>query len=391
VSGRAPAPDLLHGASAIGPGPTPPGVADFDLGGSVAVRLIGASPADLAAAVRIFGAPTAAPSRAPEVTLRFTPRVEPGELTWIERGTTGFSDGRFFVFQLGRRRVRACLSLDASDGWKIACESGSLPSRLILPVVRLAALRRGAAALHASAFAFGGRGVLASGWPHGGKTTALLAFMERGARFVADDWVLLACDGSRVTGLPGTVTISDAHARSPLVRGQPRGAPELLRGAAGWAGRRLRRWPSGGPNGGASSGVLERIGGALARRAERHVEAETLFGDPLPSVAPDVLFLMARHARPGVHVEPVDADAAATRLACASGREELGLLPLLHAYRFAFPESRGARFAEEAPALRERLLRGALARTRAYLVRHPAEADPAALHSAMAPLIEGAS
>src|SRR5690606_33433862 len=122
---------------------------------------------------------------------------------------TGFSRDGLYLLRDGRRRVRARVTFgDGGGAWTLECERGAGRVPLLQPMVRLAALRRRSVPLHAAAFEVDGVGVIASGWAHGGKTTALLAFMERGARFLADDWVLLAEDGSRMVGLPGPVTVS---------------------------------------------------------------------------------------------------------------------------------------------------------------------------------------
>jgi hypothetical protein len=133
------------------------------------------------------------------------------------------------------------------------------------------------------------------------------------------------------------------------------------------------------------------VGGALLRRGERHFDAAKLFGETIREARPAVLLLMMRHESPAVCVEPMDAGAAATRLACASGHEDLPFVSLCHGYGFAFPGSDGVRFVtRDAPALRERWLREALVPLRAYVVRHPRGVDSADLHAATAPLIETA-
>ena len=365
---------------------------DFEVGGVVGVRLLDPTECDVAAARRVLGEPSTPIGRVPDLTVRFTPKLRAPELTWVEPEAAGFSDQGLFVFRVGRKPARTRVSFDADGGaWELLCESGRACFPLLLPLVRVAALRRSAVPLHAAAFVVNGRGVIASGWPHGGKTSALLAFMERGARYAADDWVLLSADGARLNGMPGAVTLSDAQARSSFVRTHGGGAADVLRSAAGWAGRTLPRSLPEGTRAGTLGKAADRVGRALVRRAERRFEPEHLFGERIRDAEPHVLFLMTRHQAPDVRVEPLDPGQAATRLACAAGREELPLLSLCHAYHFAFPASQGVRFLYEAAALRERILRGAVGRLRAFVVRHPPGVHTEALHSAMAPLIEAAA
>jgi hypothetical protein len=364
---------------------------DYEVAGTVGVRLFAPTATDATTARRVLGEPSRPLDRAPELTVRFTPQLIPSGLSWVETGAVGFSDEGLFVYRVGRTPARFRLSFDGAGGaWELLCESGRPSLPLLLAIVRLAALRRGVVPLHAAAFVVNGHGVIASGWSHGGKTSALLAFMERGARYVADDWVLVSPDGARMWGLPGPVTISDAHARSPLVRIHARGTEDVLRSAAGWAGRTFPWSLPARTRAGTVADAASKVGRALIRRAERHFDPEQLFGERVRDAEPHVLFLMMRHQATDVRVEPIDAARAATCLASAGGQEELPLLSLCHAYRFAFPDSMGVRFVDEAPALRERLLRAALGRLRTYVVRHPIGVDSGALYQAMSPLIGGA-
>jgi hypothetical protein len=321
--------------------------------------------------------------------VRFAERVTADDLCWIEPDGSGFSDDGYFLLKAGRKPIRARISFDAPEGgWELLSERGSPSVPYLLPMVRLSALRHGWVPLHAAAFEVAGRGVIASGWAHGGKTSALLAFMENGARYVADDWVLLSASGARMRGLAGELSLTDAQAaRAPGGAAHPRRG-ELLRRAAAWSGGALPRALPARIRGGALSRAATRVGGALSRRAQRVFAAEEIFGERLELATPRVLFVMMRHEGRDVQVEPITARAAAVRLASASGFEELPFLGCSLGYRFAFPDRAGVAFVEEAAALRARLLAGAMAGIRAYLVRHPRIADTEMLHAAMAPLLE---
>jgi hypothetical protein len=363
---------------------------DFDLSGIVGVRLESATPADVKAARRSLGGePSRALARSPDIRVRFEERVSASDLCWVEQDGSGFSDDGYFLLRAGRRPAKARISFDAPEGaWELISESGAPSVPHLLPMVRLAALKHGWVPLHAAAFEVNGRGVIASGWAHGGKTSALLAFMERGARFVADDWVLLSASGVRMRGLAGELSLTDEQAaRAPRqsARGR-RGA--LLRRAAGWCGGALPRVVPTRARGGYLSRAADKVGGALARRAQRSFPAEEVFGQRVELSTPRVLFVMMRHQGHDVRVEPISPRAAVVRLSSASGFEELPFLGCSLGYRFAFPERSGPTFIEEAAALRTRLLVGATAGIRAYLVRHPRVADTATLHAAMAPLLE---
>jgi hypothetical protein len=362
---------------------------DFDLSGIVGVRL--EAPlleGDVIAAGRTLGEPPGSLDRPPDIRVRFARELAPGDLCWVEPDRFGFSDQGFFVITSSRRPARARISFDEpGGGWALVTESGRRSLPHLLPMVRLAAFGHAWVPLHAAAFQVEGLGVLASGWAHGGKTSALLAFMERGARYVADDWTLLSADGTRMRGLSGALSLTDEQlARTPLGPAHVRGG--LLRRAAAWSGRALPALVPGRGRGGALARVAERVGGALERRARRSVEPEEVFGERLDLATPRVLFIMMRHEARRVSVEAVPPREAAARLASASGFEELPFLGCSLAYRFAFPERPGAAFVERAAELRLQLLEGALAGLSAFVVRHPRAADPAALHQAMARCLE---
>src|SRR5690606_6066763 len=74
-------------------------------------------------------------------------------------------------------------------------ESGASSVPQLVSVVNLTALAKGIMPIHASAFQFNGASVIASGWPKGGKTSSLFAFLSKGAQFVSDDWLSVDHDG----------------------------------------------------------------------------------------------------------------------------------------------------------------------------------------------------
>jgi len=71
---------------------------------------------------------------------------------------------------------------------------GVLVRRILLPALQVAMPFRRAVAIHATACAFGERGVVVAGWSESGKTEVALALCETGAGFVADKWTVLTAD-----------------------------------------------------------------------------------------------------------------------------------------------------------------------------------------------------
>ena len=113
---------------------------------------------------------------------------------------------------------------------------------LLVPIVNLTALANGALPLHASAFVHRGTGVVATGWSKGGKTEALLAFSANGARYVGDEWVYVAADGSRVSGIPSPF----GYGTGICTTSRPSGVGSARGSGRGWRpSERCTPWGSG--------------------------------------------------------------------------------------------------------------------------------------------------
>jgi hypothetical protein len=90
--------------------------------------------------------------------------------------------------------------------------NGAIRTSLMRTVRELAmnhAYASGGLLLHAAAAARGNRAVLVAGESAAGKTTFLLRLLRQGAAFVANDRVLVRCDGGavRARGMPSVVTL----------------------------------------------------------------------------------------------------------------------------------------------------------------------------------------
>ena len=73
-----------------------------------------------------------------------------------------------------------------------------------MAILNFTLLSKDCVPLHASAFTHQGKGILLTGWSKGGKTEALLAFAQHGARYVGDEWIILSGDGERCTAFRKT-------------------------------------------------------------------------------------------------------------------------------------------------------------------------------------------
>lgn len=363
---------------------------DVDLHGVVGLRFLGAAARDAAAVRREYGvleAPLAAP---PDLVVRFVDRLPLRDFCFVEHGRNGFAGEDFVVLAHGRRRAGVVLPLDRLGGpCEIVCERGRPFLAVLRPVVRLLALARGWVPLHASAFEVGGAGIIAAGWAHGGKTSALLAFGQRGAGYVADDLVLLRGDGGRMAGVPAPLELWDWQVEGLSAARVPRARVALSRSA-----RRLGGLAARGAGGDAAHEpgwarrLLARGSSALERRLRIAVPLDVVFDGRVPLAAePRTVFLMMSHAAADIRVEPADPESLAERLALAVQQELLAITAQYAAFRYAFPERR-SELVETAQSRAAGLLRHALANAESFVVRHPYPVALPALYAAMRPLCE---
>jgi hypothetical protein len=362
------------------------GAVDFDLHGLAGVRLVGASPRDIAAVERQLGPLQTELAREPDIVVRFVDRLELSEpMRLLGVGDAGYTDEGFVVLR-SRHKSKARVLMPLADVGaqpQIVCERGLAAVPLLIPVLNLTVLANGALPLHAAAFEFEGAGVVATGWSKGGKTESLLAFAARGARYVADEWAYLSADGRRVYGIPEPVRLWDWHLRQAaqyrrrLARGE-RARLAALRAAAATEGaaRALRR--------GRRGGAVDRVYSLVRNQLHVDAEPERLFGERQPSTSFDRLFFLVTHDSPETIVEPIEPENVARRMLFSLQFERLDFIGAYLKLRFAFPEALSPLIENAQEIERERLLE-ILAGKPAYIVRHPYPTSLAGLHDAMRP------
>lgn len=358
---------------------------EFDLHGYVGVRLIGADERDRATVVAQLGPLETELAREPDITVRFVDRLEHGPLTYVEWQECAF-DQQFFYLLAGRDKAQAKTRIrfeDVGGRCEIVCEKGQRGVPLLLAIVNMTALAKGLLPLHASAFLYEGRGVLATGWAKGGKTEALLAFTGRGALYVGDEWVYLTPDG-RMFGIPEPIRLwhwqisqlprlAARLTRSEKVRLGVLNA--LARGAERLA-RRVRR--------GVTGSVLRRGAPVLRRQVSVQVPPARLFGTHAiaPEAKIDRVVFMSSHDRPALRLEPMEGDELARRVLASLEHERNLLLSYYRQFRFAFPD-RVSDLLERAPAIESKLAEQALANRPVSWMRHP---YPCQIDSLFAPI-----
>lgn len=349
------------------------GHADFDLHGIVGIRVLDASPADVATITRQIG-PLAAPlDREPDITVRFVDRLpEPGRMTYAGWPDSAAAGDDFYLLR-GKDGVaaRTLLPVDAVGGrCNIVCERGGGPVPHLLAVMNITALTKGVLPLHASAFIYRGAGVLATGWAKGGKTETLLAFAARGAHYVGDEWVYLTPDGN-MYGVPEPIRLWHWHvAQLPALRAAlPRSTRARLGALPAIASSTaaLAEAMSGLP-----ASVLRRAAPVLRRQAWVQVPPAQLFGHEAVALRGrlDHVVLVVSHDREEVSIEPIAGSQVASRMLASLEDERSTFLQMYRQFRFLFPERRAA-VVDQASDIESRLLRHLLSDRPAHLLRHP--------------------
>ena len=385
VGGNAPADDVAgradHGASI-----------DYDVHGAIGVRLVDPAPADTKAVERHLRGFRHPLRREPDLVVRFVDRLPDAGLRCVDVDRSGFSEDGYFVRSGGARVGWVRIPFErVGTPCEIVSERGLGVVPYLKPILRLVALARGYVPVHASAFEWGGVGVLVTGWTHGGKTSALLAFAEHGARFVGDDLVLLTADGRRMFGMSTPLNVSVTQLRQSAQLRDHVGRRQLaVLGGLHWLDQTEERLSPRWPRGAYPLALLRRAMRPVRRRFAVHMPPELAFRSGVrPTVEPRRLFLMMSHRQAGVSVERADPMDVAERMIHSLRYEDLALLGEYSAFRFAFPQPHRANdLIEQAHEIARARLRRAFAGLDAYVVRHPYPPPLRSLYDAMGPLCE---
>lgn len=115
-----------------------------------------------------------------------------------------FDEEGVFLFDSRYRVCRLDWDRIGLDGVRVQCDPAFNPhffAIIIEYLVHMRFVRKGAFFCHASAFEWQGKVVLCPAWRNVGKTNLLLSLLEKGARYIADDWALIDA-GGRIRSLP---------------------------------------------------------------------------------------------------------------------------------------------------------------------------------------------
>lgn len=351
---------------------------DFDLHDIVGIRLLNATPGDIAAVNRQLGPINKPLSRNPDIVIRFVDRLSfSSPVRYLGLDDAGFTDDAFLVFRgKHQARIRVQIPFDqiGNSQCEIVCESGVPAVPLLIPILNLTAISKGVLPLHASALIYDGKGILLTGWAKGGKTETLLAFAANGAEYVGDEWVYLSSDGQHMYGIPEPIRVWYWHlqemshykemvSRWDLVRLR---ALNLFVNSLEWLessslGRRS-----------AISRPLRRFIALVKRQLYVQLPPEKLFGRKVSKIAvsPEKVFFLVSHADPDLNIQRIDSEEIAGRMVFSLQEERMEFMSYYLKYRFAFPECTNS-VIDQAEEIQRRMLFKILAGKEAYAVYHP--------------------
>ena len=364
---------------------------EFDIHGSVGIRVEGATDVDGAALVYQLGPPQPLHGREPDITIRFQDRLERPDLVYLGLNEMAFDHSGFYV--LGRRdgMIKARIPFEAiGQPCDILCRRGIGDIPLLYEIIMFTLLGKGYLPVHGAAFRYRGKGILVVGWTKGGKTESLLSFANHGAEYVGDECVVIDRDGQEMFGLPYPVTLWDwqfGHIPDLL---PPIGvAQRLFFNAIGGLDAIYRSIDGIWPAWTRLFTLLGRMLPTLGRQRKVVHPPHTLFRGRIcqKPVAIDRVFLALSHSTPDIRVEPCAPREIAQRMRHSNEVEQSHLMNQYKAFRYAFPQLQND-LLEEAGVLQEQLLHQALVGKEAYAVYHPYPVEFERLFARMQPLCE---
>ncbi len=353
-------------------------VTDFDLHGIVGIRLINATPSDIAAVRRQLGSIQAPLSRKPDIVIKFVDKIPcSSPVRYLGVDDVGFTEDAFLVFR-GKQKARVMVQIPfheiGNDQCEIICESGLLAVPLLMPILNLTVLSKGALPLHASAFNYNGKGIVVTGWAKGGKTEMLLAYAAKGAEYVGDEWVYISEDGECMYGIPEPIRIWYWHLQEMPRYQTTVNRNDLLRlRSLNLFVKSVARLESAGS--GRSSAplrFLHRLSALVKQQLYVQLPPEKLFGRTASGLTgrPDKVFFVGSHAETSLTVQPVDPQEIARRMVFSMQEERKDIMSYYLKYQFAFPE-RSNSFIDQSENVQRRILLKVLADKDAYAVYHP--------------------
>ncbi len=353
-------------------------ISEFDLHGIVGIRLLNATPNDIAAVKRQLGPIQKSLSRTPDIIIRFVDQIPlSSSVRYLGLDDAGFTDDAFFVFRGKHQahvRVQIPFNQIGNGQCEIICERGAPAVPLLIPILNLTAISKGALPLHASAFNYNGKGILTTGWSKGGKTETLLAFAANGAEYIGDEWVYISSDGQHMYGIPEPIRVWYWHLQQMSYYKSKVGRSDLARlKTLRFFVKSMEVMESSGIKRGSGLPKLTRRIKALLKQ-QMHVDLppEKLFGNMVGANkgSPDKVFFVASCDDPQITVQPIRPQEIAQRMVFSLQEERMDFMSYYLRFRFAFPDISNS-FIEQVEEIQREILTKVMAGKETYAVYHP--------------------
>lgn len=351
---------------------------DFDLHGVVGIRLVNATPGDVAAVKKQLGPIQTSLSRSPDIVIRFVKKIPlSSPIHYLGVDDAGFTNDAFLVFR-GKHQAQVTVQIPfeqiGSDQCQIICESGLPAVPLLIAILNLTVLSRGALPLHASAFNYNGKGILTTGWSKAGKTEMLLAFVAHGAEYIGDEWVYLSEDGRYMHGIPEPIRVWNWHLQQlPFYRAMISGGNLFRLQILSILVRLLSMLETGNiGRGGSFLKLIRRINVLLKQQMHVDLPPEKLFGKPPNAIksSPDRVFFVASRDEPSITVQPIDSQEIVQRMVFSLQEERKEFISYYQKFRFAFPQASN-QLIDQVEETQRRILSKVMAGKETYAVYHP--------------------
>jgi hypothetical protein len=358
----------------------------------VRVRLVDPIPSTAAAFVNHLG-PALAPvdNFPPDIIVYFQEKLIPNELKYLGLNSVGFTDEEFYLLDKITGKIQARIQFESiGERCEIVAQRNSRSVPLLFDIINFTCLKKKYVSLHASAFVYNEVGIMVMGWPKGGKTGAMLSFINDGARYVGDEWVLISSDGQKMFGIPVSVGISEWQFKHipeliPEISIQQQlffKSIHLLDSTQGAFER--SRFKNSFP-----SKILRKALPAFKRQLKISKSPQVIFKDQIGKLeaTPEKFFLIISHSRPEIRVERCDPMELAWRMISANEYEQREFFDYYKAFKFAFPLSKNE-FLESAYDYQRSLLFRAFEDKETYKVFHPYAGSLETLFTQMQPFCQ---
>lgn len=338
---------------------------DLDIHGVVRIRLIEPQEGHARSLAAQLGATVATDAEAPDIVVRYVDEFSTPGLRYVGLNAAAFTDDGFYILSRQTGGVVARIPFEQIGGrCELQYQRGAHSVPLLPDILRFTFLKKRYVPIHASAFVYNGVGVLMMAWARSGKTGAMLSFLNHGAEYVGDEWILLAADGAEMLGMPAPIELSDwqlKHIRGLRARVGVR--RRLLFAGIHFLGAIHRWFPL---------ELLDRSMPVLNRQLRVKLSPRAVLGSgtALHRAKPDKVFLIMTHADPAIRVARCTPSEVAQRMRWVNEYEQGSFFGHYRAFRFAFPHLANA-FLDGANELQASLLSRALEGKEVYRALYP--------------------